>query len=262
MKYGISLPNMGPAQELVALGVAAEAAGYDGVFLWDHLHFLRDAHLDVHDPWVLLGALAVRTRRVLLGTMVTPVARRQPWELAKQVVTLSHLTGGRVVLGVGLGEPASDEFEAFGLEGDDRVRAARLDEGLAVLDGIWTGEPFEYAGQHFTLDVDLKPAPVAPVPIWVAGKWPGTKPFRRAAARQGVIPIDPSGGPMAPEAYAAVSSVCGAPRAGFDVVATVMDDIPPSAYEEAGATWALWSTWPFDDWQQRIGQIISAGPPT
>jgi len=262
VKYGVSLPNMGPAGDLVALGVAAEAAGYDGVFLWDHLHFVRDAHLEVHDPWVLLGALAARTSRVMLGTMVTPVARRQPWELAKQVVTLSHLTEGRVILGVGLGEPAADEFEMFGLDGDDRVRAPRLDEYLAVLGGIWTGEPFQFSGDHVTLDVDLKPAPVAPVPIWVAGKWPGTKPFRRAAARQGVVPIAPSGEPMRPEVYAEIAASCGAPRAGFDVVASVLEGVPASAYEAAGATWAIWSTWPFDGWQQDLRQVISAGPPT
>lgn len=261
MRYGLSIPNMGPVHELVELGVAAEAAGFDGVFLWDHLHFLREARVDVHDPWVVLGALAVRTERVLLGTMVTPVARRQPWELAKQVVTLSHLTGGRVVLGVGLGEPAADEFEAFGLPGADRERAARLDEGLAALDGIWTGEPFRFDGEHVHLDVELKPPPLAPVPVWVAGKWPGTKPFRRAASRQGVIPIGPEGEPLAPEDYAAVAAACGAPRQGFEVVATVMDGVPAARYAEAGATWGLWSTWPVDDWQDRLRRVVAAGPP-
>jgi hypothetical protein len=166
-----------------------------------------------------------------------------------------------VVLGVGLGEPAEDDFGAFGLPVGDRERAARLDEGLAVLEQAWTGEAFRHDGEHFRVDAELRPAPLAPVPVWVAGKWPGIKPFERAMRHQGVIPIDPGGGPLHPQAYAAVASFCGAPRAGFDVVATVMDGLPASAYAEAGATWALWSTWPFDDWQQRIRQVIEAGPP-
>jgi alkanesulfonate monooxygenase SsuD/methylene tetrahydromethanopterin reductase-like flavin-dependent oxidoreductase (luciferase family) len=261
MRYGISIPNMGPVAELVALGAAADAAGFDGVFLWDHLHFIRAWRVDVHDPWVVLGALAVRTERALLGTLVTPVARRQPWELAKQVTTLSHLSGGRVMLGVGLGEPADDEFEAFGLPGPARVRAARLDEGLALLDALWTGEPVDFDGDHFRVDAELHPTPVAPVPVWVAGQWPGTRPFQRAAARQGVVPIAADGNPLPPGAYADVLAACGGARPGFDLVATVMEDVPPAAYEEAGATWALWSTWPTEGWQDRIRAVVEAGPP-
>jgi alkanesulfonate monooxygenase SsuD/methylene tetrahydromethanopterin reductase-like flavin-dependent oxidoreductase (luciferase family) len=163
---------------LVELAVEAEAAGWDGVFLWDHLHFVRALHFDVHDPWVMLGAIAHATERVLLGTLVTPVARRQPWELAKQVTTLDHLSRGRAVLGVGLGETAEDDFAAFGLDPDDHARAARLDEGLEVLEGLWSGQPYVHHGPAFDVDAEFLPPPVQRPrpPIWVGGIWPHRRP--------------------------------------------------------------------------------------
>src|SRR5690606_39452864 len=98
----------------------SEANGWDGVLLWDHVQFLEGTR--TLDPWVTLGAMAQVTERVLLGTLVTPLSRRRPYVVAKQLVTLDHLSGGRAVLGVGLGEPTDRDFADLGEESDRKVR--------------------------------------------------------------------------------------------------------------------------------------------
>ena len=134
MRYLLSVPPFTDPAVVVDLARTAEASGWDGFFLWDHLRW--DDVQDVHDPWVLLGAIAQVTERMLLGTMVTPLSRRRPWVVAKHLVTLDHLSGGRAVLGVGLGEPPDVDFGDFGDEADARVRAAILDEALDVVAGL------------------------------------------------------------------------------------------------------------------------------
>src|SRR3954452_15145247 len=118
------------------LAARAEARGWDGFFVWDHVAY-REPVRSVADPWVTLAAVAVPTSRVLLGPMVTPVARRRPHQLAREAVTLDHLSGGRLVLGVGLGSERTGEFDParFGEEGEPRARARLLDEGLERLRG-------------------------------------------------------------------------------------------------------------------------------
>lgn len=261
MRYAISSPNVGDPAWLVELATTTEEAGWDGFFLWDHLHLVRDLALDVFDPWVTLGAVARQTERVKLGTMITPVPRRRPWKLAKEIVTLDHLSGGRVVVGVGLGEPAADEFGAFGESTDARERAVLLDEGLALLDGFLRGEPVRHEGDAFSVDAHLQPASVQRPrpPVWVAGKWPNRKPLERAARYEGVMPISSGGGPIPPrELRAAVDVV--RPGDGYDVVATAAPGVPWKEYEEAGATWIVESAWPQGDWQDDLEQRVRAGP--
>jgi alkanesulfonate monooxygenase SsuD/methylene tetrahydromethanopterin reductase-like flavin-dependent oxidoreductase (luciferase family) len=148
MRFGLSIPPFTDVTTLVAMARDAEAAGWDGVFLWDHLQWDRISDLDIHDPWVLLGAMATATSRVRLGTMVTPLSRRRPWVVAKHLTTLDHLSGGRAVLGVGLGAPREAEFAAFGDVDDPAGRAALLDDGLAVLDGLLRGGRFSHDGRR------------------------------------------------------------------------------------------------------------------
>lgn len=144
------------------------------------------------DPWVLLTAVALATERIRIGTMVTPVARRRRWKLARETVTVDRLSGGRLILGVGLGFPPDLDFAAFGEESDDRHRAEKLDEGLDVLTGLWSGEPFSYSGEHYqVLDAQFLPTPVQTprIPIWVAQMYPYRGPLRRAARWDGLVPM-------------------------------------------------------------------------
>ncbi len=186
LRRGLAVPCFvdDPA-DLVRLGIGAERAGLDGYFLWDHLvHSDSGEGPPIVDPWQVLAVVAARTSRIKLGTMITPVARRRPWKLAKEVTTLDLLSGGRVILGVGLGDPAHAEFGLFGEPTDRRVRAELLDEGLDVLAGLWTGQPFSHEGKHFTVGpVRFSPTPVQRprVPIWVGGVLPAGGPLARAA---------------------------------------------------------------------------------
>lgn len=174
MRYAVSIPNFAEPGELVDLGAAAEASGWDGVFYWDHLYAGPAAPMPVADPWVVLGALAARTSRVLLGPMVTPLPRRRPQKLAREAVTLDRLSGGRMVLGVGLGNPM-EEYSAFGDDDTRPVLGDRLDEALDVVTGLWRGAPFDYDGSHYTVR-NAQFLPAGTVPVW----W---RPPRRTAAR-------------------------------------------------------------------------------
>ncbi|MGH2516609.1 MAG: LLM class flavin-dependent oxidoreductase, partial [Ktedonobacterales bacterium] len=193
MQYGLELPNggaWGDARVLGELARLAEEAGWDGVFLEDYIvhHTARDA--ETYDPWVALAAMALRTERVRLGTTVTPLSRRRPWKVARETMTLDHLSNGRLILGVGVGDVGEAGFGPVGEETDTKRRAAMLDEALEVLVGLWSGEPFSYNGQFYTIrDVTLRPRPVQRprIPIWVGGSWPNRGPIRRAARWDGFV---------------------------------------------------------------------------
>jgi alkanesulfonate monooxygenase SsuD/methylene tetrahydromethanopterin reductase-like flavin-dependent oxidoreductase (luciferase family) len=195
MRYAVNVPNFedySDVRTVAGLAADAEAAGWDGFFVWDHLAFVKAWKLRIADPWMLLTGVALATERLRLGPMVTPLARRRPWKLARETVTLDRLSGGRLVLGVGLGEPAEDEYGTFGEPTDPVVRAAKLDEGLEVLTGLWSGETVSFQGRHYQVDqVAFQPTPVQRprIPIWVAGGWPRRGPLRRAARFDGVFPL-------------------------------------------------------------------------
>jgi alkanesulfonate monooxygenase SsuD/methylene tetrahydromethanopterin reductase-like flavin-dependent oxidoreductase (luciferase family) len=196
LRYAISIPNFGEwadPRTLVGLARGAEASGWDGFFLWDHIRFSATP-LPVQDPWVLLAAIATVTERMTIGPMVTPLPRRRPWVVARQAVSLDHLSGGRAMLGVGIGEPIDVELTAFGEEDDVKVRAAMLDEALAILDGLWSGEEFSFTGAHYQLaPMTFLPRPVQQprIPIIVAGTWPNRGPIRRAVRWDGMHPMFP-----------------------------------------------------------------------
>jgi alkanesulfonate monooxygenase SsuD/methylene tetrahydromethanopterin reductase-like flavin-dependent oxidoreductase (luciferase family) len=262
MRYGLSMPNAGTTADLLRLARAAEANGWDGVFLWDHLHLRRSLRLDIVDPWVMMGAFAMVTERVRLGALVTPLARRRPWKMAKEVVTLDHLSGGRLVIGVGLGEPPVDDFATFGDPSDPRRRAELLDDGLDVLVGLMSGEPFHHEGPHYHVDAEMLPGSVQRPrpPIWVAGVLPHTRPFRRAARWDGVMPLAPDD-LVSPDEVAQVLAITGR-RDGFDVVVSPRPGIPLGEYADAGATWLIWSAVPWsDDWEAELDDLAGSGPP-
>lgn len=196
-QFGLGVPNGGDFADpirLASLARDAEAAGWDGFFLWDHV-IRRQPWQPMVDPWVTLAAVAVATERIIIGPMVTPLARRRVSVVARQSVTLDRLAGGRLRLGVGLGAP-DDEFTRFGEDADPKLRAQILDESLDALQLLWSGDEVSYRGQHVVIDdVEFRPTPEnGHIPIWVAGGWPGGAPFRRAARFDGVWPVAKVGG--------------------------------------------------------------------
>jgi alkanesulfonate monooxygenase SsuD/methylene tetrahydromethanopterin reductase-like flavin-dependent oxidoreductase (luciferase family) len=187
MKFGLDIPTTGnyaDARVLTRLATEAEAAGWDGFFLWDVL--LGDQ--PSIDPWIALTAIALQTSRIKIGLLVLPLARHRPWLVARQLANLDQLSQGRVICTVGIGHQERD-FSAFGENADPLVRAKQLDEGLQVLTGLWCEDNFSFAGAHYNLDqVTLHSRPVQPprIPIWIVGGWPRRPPFRRAAQWDGV----------------------------------------------------------------------------
>jgi alkanesulfonate monooxygenase SsuD/methylene tetrahydromethanopterin reductase-like flavin-dependent oxidoreductase (luciferase family) len=195
MKFGIYLPNFGSfgnAKLLAEIAKEAEQANWDGFFIWDHL--ARSIVAPVVDPWIALSAIAVKTDRIKIGALVTPLARRRPWKLARETVSLDHLSSGRLIFGIGLGGSSgqSVEWENFGEVVDLLNRAAKMEESLDILLGLWSGKPFSYKGKFFDVKESIfLPAPFQQprIPIWVAGTWPHKAPFQRAAKWDGVVPI-------------------------------------------------------------------------
>lgn len=276
MRYGFVLPG-GPAAEQVEQAVLAERAGWDGVFVWEAAYGV--------DAWTLLGAMAMRTARVRLGTMLTPLPWRRPWKVASQALTLDQLSGGRAVLAVGLGYPASNRAAAAE-PADRRTRAARLDEGIAIVSGLWAGH-VRFAGRHH--DVALGAAEhlqhIAPpirrprIPIWVVGAWPRPKSMRRALRCDGLLPVcmDERGPrPTAPDDIRAMRAWLdeqGGTRPGFDIVMegeTPADDPAKAAaivapWAAAGCTWWLDARWALPhhapERMRQVRERLAAGPP-
>jgi alkanesulfonate monooxygenase SsuD/methylene tetrahydromethanopterin reductase-like flavin-dependent oxidoreductase (luciferase family) len=197
VRFSINIPNFGDFADPRAVATTAadaEQAGWDGLFVWDHVVHDKERRRGqpLADPWMLLTAAALATSKLKLGTMVTPVARRRPEQLARQVATLDVLSGGRVIFCAGLGGPIEDEFGSFGDTTDPVVLAERLDEGLELLARYWSGERVEHDGRHYTVrDVTLLPASVQRPrpPVWIGGFWPNRPPMRRAARWDGAVPL-------------------------------------------------------------------------
>ena len=283
MRYAVNLPIVGEYSDptlLVGLAKDAEAAGWDAVFVWDSLVFDLAWKPPVTDPWIVLGAIAAHTTRVKIGTMVAQLARRRPWKVAREVVALDHLSGGRLILGVGLGFSGEAEFAQFGEDADARVRADKLDEALAIIDGLCSGEPFSYQGTYHTLkETVFTPRPVQEhIPIWVAGYWPHKRPFRRAARWDGAAPaevdIRPDGFtilPSSPETMKVVKAYIDQHRsstAPYDIIVSrTLPDEPAAAaalvhaFEEAGVTWLLRDMLPWEVPLSQAYAIARGGPP-
>jgi probable F420-dependent oxidoreductase len=263
VRYGICVANIGSYADprvTVKLARVAEKAGWDGLFIWDHLAFVWGP--PSADPWVVLAAVAVETERIRLGTAVTPVARRRPQVLAQQVATLDLLSGGRVIFGAGLGGSRS-EFSKFGEPDDDRVRARMLDEGLDLLRRLWSGEEVTHRGEHFTVDgVTLAPTPEQErLPIWIGGNRPPS--VARAARWDGWIPdsADPTGMTLSPDDVRAGIAAIGRDD-GFDVA--VLGDrrnADPTGYGAAGATWWLENVHDMRGTPEEVLELVGAGPP-
>jgi hypothetical protein len=277
MRFALSSQNFGTYGDprlLAGLARDAEAAGWDGFFVWDHL--LR-GDAPVADPWVSLAAIATATERLRIGTMVTPLSRRRPWQVARQATTLDQLSAGRVTLGVGLGSSPQMEFAPFGEETDDRRRAEILDESLDIITGLWSGETLDADGAYRLRGVRSLPTPVQRprIPIWVAGNWPNRGPLRRAARYEGAfpqkVPVDPDEWMLTPDEIRGIVAIVEEHRtsseAPFDVAVALSDEGDRGRradmieeYAGAGVTW--WMEGVLDDVGplEEVRTIIRNGP--
>lgn len=280
MRYAVNMPNFGLCADprlLMSLARDAEASGWDGFFLWDHVLVDPSWETPIADPWVALTAIASTTERLRIGPMVTPLPRRRPVKLARETTTLDHLSGGRLTLGVGLGWPSEAEFGWFGDEIDLATRGAMLDEALEVLAGIWSGEPFEHHGAHYRVDrAAFRPTPLQRprIPVWVAAMRPFHEaPLRRAARWDGVIAATDAFEPVTPAELADAVERCRRhrpPNTGpFEVAlaATSPGDDPAraaetvAAYVRAGLTWWHEIVSPMLGSAGAMRERILAGPP-
>lgn len=278
MQFAVNIPNFGELADAAAvaeLAQDAEAAGWDGFFVWDHIAIAEG--LAVADPFVVLAAVALRTERMTIGTLVTPLPRRRPWVVARQCTTLDHMSGGRFVLGVGIGYPPEAEFGIFGEPTDARTRAAMLDEGLDVLQLMWSGHNDGFHGEHYTIDAwSFAPSPLQRprIPIWVAGTWPNRAPFRRAARYDGVYPLGADNGAprlITDEALRRSLEFVAAERGGlegYEVAALLVRSGNAAAdadrahnLAELGVTWAQIGPDPNGESLDSLRRWVAAGPP-
>ncbi len=277
MKHGIFLPpfaELASPRRVAALAASAEQAGWDGFFIWDHM--FAEPGMAVAEAWTTLAAIAMATASIRIGALVTPLSRRRPWVLARQIATLDQLSAGRLVAGIGLGDDGWHEFSAFGEETSARVRGELLDESLEILLQFLSGNGVVHHGRHFHIEAGpMLPVPVQdPLPVWAAVRWPNRKPLARAVRLQGCFPIFPGGGSLpAPPPVADLAAVrtaltgLGAPRS-LDVAvrcslhrvdAAARADVV-AALSEAGATWVL-EGFGVGQPAADVEAYIAAGPP-
>ena len=263
MKYAVYLPTFSPyahPRVLADLAREAEQAGWDGFFIWDDV---AGYDTDLTDPWIGLAAAAVNTSRIRLGALVTPLARRRPWKVARETVALDQLSGGRLVFGVGTGG-GDEQYGDLGDVPNHRVRGEMLDEGLEIMTGLWTGLPFQFEGQHYHIrKARFRPVPVQQprIPIWVGGVWPHKRPLERMARWDGMFQISfdlPGRDEELRRLRESIRTVQAmrSPQAGpLDVVVTGITPFQDqaqgqeitAAYAQAGATWWLESIAPLRD---------------
>lgn len=284
MKHALYAPNFGTfgdINQLVTFAKEADQVGWDGFFLWDHLRTIDLPATDPFvDPWIAMTAMACNTTTLKLGALVTPLSRRRPWKVARESVTLDRLSGGRLVLGAGIGGDFYREFSGFGEEVGNQLHAAKLDEALQMLNELWSGEETSFTGEHYQLtEIQFHPTPVQQprIPIWLAGIWPGTKPFQRAAKWDGIFPMYRGDGEFPAEEIANMRAYIQEFRtsdAPFDIVIVTRSHKPGStnpaptdeyltrleALRAAGVTWSLQSL----DMKASIDDVMAVirqGPP-
>lgn len=276
MRYGFVIP-FGDPELVVDLAVEIEQAGWDAAFTYETIYQM--------DPWVVLGAMAVRTERIRLGTLLTPPSRRRPWKLAAEVATVDRLSRGRALLCVGLGA-LDTGFGAVGEETGRRERAALMDECLEIMDRLWSGEPFTFEGAHYTIEWKVpeweaprgtyRPVQEPRPPIWCVAELGREKPMRRALHWDGCLPYKKTAeNPYAPLDAADVSELRAWATANqkgdrrFDIALEGTTPIGEAqaaieqvqSLAEAGATWWIESRWEEANDVDRIRQRIAQGPP-
>ncbi len=261
MKYGFIYPG-GEARNAVKMAQAAEAAGWDGFFVWEPVWGV--------DAWVSLTAAAMLTVRIRLGTMITPLSRMRPWKLSSETATLDRLSNGRLILSVGLGA-VDTGFVQFGEEADRKARAELLDEGLDILTGLWKGQPFNYSGKHYHIQETDHLPPLPPIqtpriPIWVVGLWPNPRSMRRVVRYDGLLPVmykpDRSHAEITPEHIGEMKQYLNEHHLGpMDIIierAAVAEANPNAIAEQAAALEAAGVTWWMDGMWEATERMFEA----
>jgi alkanesulfonate monooxygenase SsuD/methylene tetrahydromethanopterin reductase-like flavin-dependent oxidoreductase (luciferase family) len=277
VQHGVVFPNI-DVHTVPDLAAEAEEYGWDGVFIPDCINIPGENGLG-YDPWIVMAAIAMRTERVRFGTTITPLSRRRPWKVARETVTLDHLSNGRLILPVGLGALDDQGFGNVGEATDRKTRAELLDESLAIIAGLWSGEPFAWQVKHYQVEeMNFVTTPVQQprIPVWVVGAWPRTQSMRRALQWDGLLPnvINPDGshGAITPDVIREMAAFVAENReatAPFDIV---MEDPTPAddteaarataaTWADAGVTWLLESFWTAPNDTDTIRRRIHAGPP-
>jgi alkanesulfonate monooxygenase SsuD/methylene tetrahydromethanopterin reductase-like flavin-dependent oxidoreductase (luciferase family) len=278
MRYAFNFPlfdHLSDERLLAQLAHEAEQSGWDAALVWDHvnLNYPGMASGGPHaEPWMALALMAQSTDRIMLGTCITPVARRRPIKLAREILAMHRISDGRFVFGAGLGVGES-EFDDVGEESDLPTRGDMLDEGLEIISAALSGMPIEHEGHHYKLHSPTPLDQPADVPIWVAGTWPNKKPFRRAARYDGIYAVK-SGfvDLLTPQDVAAMSSYIRQHRENskpFNLSVGAMtsedkgrDRDLSMALEEAGANWWMDGTYtPLEDLES-LRLRLHAGPPS
>lgn len=278
MKFGFVIPG-GSTPEIVQLASELEEAGWDGAFYYDDVY--TDAKTEMSAAWPIMAAMAVTTKRIRIGSLLTAVGRRRPWELARESVTVDWLSGGRLILPTGLGWAGDGAYTRAGIPNDRKVRAEMLDEGLEILDGLWSGKPFRFNGTHNQIKtMRFIPGPLQRprIPIWVVGAWGRPKSMRRVLKYDGLIPVikkaDGSHAEVTPQAIREMGEyisqnrkVKGNARDEFDIIKDGTTPANPrkareivGPFAEAGATWWMESMWGY----KRMSDVrarVRAGPP-
>ncbi len=276
MKFGLDVATSGDfanPRKLVDLAVQAEKSGWDGFFVWDVLFTDQSMEDAVIDPWITLAAIAMNTERIRIGAFMTPLARRRPWLVARQTATLDRLSNGRLVFGAALGYQELD-FMSFGEDYDPKVRAQKLDEGLEILTGLWTGDMFSFHGDYYQIDhAKFLPKPIQSprIPVWTAGGWPRHTPLERAAKWDGIYLMASNQithERLTPQEIREVVAYIQARRTGkaaFEIAVNVEGPADAKAavdvaqsYQEAGATWWMELS---ADTVEEYRKRIQKGPP-
>ena len=278
MRFGFVIPG-GSAGEIVRLASEAERAGWDGVFYYDDVY--TDPKTEMSAAWPVMAAMAATTKAIRIGSLLTAVGRRRPWELARESVTVDRLSGGRLILPTGLGWAGDGAYTKAGMPSERKVRAEMLDEGLEILDGLWSGKPFRYNGKHNQMKtMTFVPGPLQRprIPIWVVGAWGRPKSMRRVLKYDGLIPVikkpDGSHQEISPADISEMRryvmenrAVKGSMRKDFDII---KDGKTPGShgdakrivgpFADAGATWWIETMWGRSG--RRVRDRVRAGPPT
>ena len=263
MKHAIWVPLFGELADpraVVDLAVAAEEHGWNGFFVWDHIAF---GEHPMAEAWTTLAAVAGATSAITLGPLVSALPRRRPGKVIRETATVDRLSGGRLVLGAGIGSDRfGREYSAFGEVEDDRSRAAMLDEMLAILRTAWSGKRVDHHGEHYTVDgVTFAPTPVrGAVPVWVAGFAGNARPIRRAVRHDGYFPVNVTSPDQLAEIVAAVREQLGDDRP-YDVAAELVPGRDPAPYAAAGATWTLTDLAPDGLTLDTVSGVVRDGPP-